>query len=321
MIISRKKKKIAVIGIGGIGLRHLQSCANLPFDEYEIYGVDINSEVIKKAQTLLKSDHILYVQSLNFLPIDIDVVIVATQANVRATIVQELIASKSVETLILEKVLFQKIEDYEKIKLLINANNISCFVNCPRRIWPAYVELKRILEEQNIASININGTNWDLGCNAIHYIDLIGFLAESDSYQITDHDFTDCLEESKRAGSFFINGELKGIFNNFLIFKLSTLSGADDCKIIKIKLVDGTEVVVEENTSSIKIIVPNDEIQEFSIPFQSVLTEKLILKKINEDKCDLTSYEESKNLHLPLMQTLLSHFKKSFKDIEGCPIT
>lgn len=315
------KKNVAVIGIGGIGLRHLQSCANLPNADYDIYAVDLSPENLAKAEKLIDNPFIKYLVSIDLLPAEIDVAIVATQSNVRAEVTRQLVEKKSIKALVLEKVLFQKIEDYERINLLLEESHIKGFVNCPRRLWPVYKTLKKELENEGVTEITVKGSSWDIGCNGIHYIDFIGFLLNSDCYHVTHFRPAADFKESKRAGTLFIDGELEGVFDNNCRFLLSTLSSHDAFKEIKIVLKNGLEIMVRETATLVELYRDNQLIQSDKIPFQSELTEGTVRELCAKNTCDLASYKESKNLHLPFVVTVFDYLKKSQPELEGCPIT
>jgi len=320
-IHSKNKKNVAVIGIGGIGLRHLQSCANLPSSEYEVYAVDILPENLQEAEYCIKESSIQYLDSMDLLPSEIDVAIVATQANVRAQVTRDLVEKKCIKAIVLEKVLFQKIEDYEDIKLLFEKHHIRGFVNCHRRLWPAYKALKKELKDEIVTEVSVKGSTWDMGCNGIHYIDLIGFLLNSDYYRVTQFRPESDLQESKRVGALFIAGELEGVFKDSCCFILSTLGTNEDFKEIRVVLKNSSEIVIKETASSVKIYRNKQLIQSYKIPFQSELTENTVHDICINNKCGLTPYTESQNLHLIFMDTIFNYLKKIQPGLEGCPIT
>src|SRR5690606_30556452 len=108
-------------------------------------------------------------------------------------------------SLILEKVLFQRIADFATIARVLDEGRVATWVNCPRRMWPAYRQLRDRLKGEAIASIEMSGAHWDIGCNAIHCIDLIAFLTGAGALVVDDIRPGDVLP-AKRPGMLHIEG-------------------------------------------------------------------------------------------------------------------
>jgi hypothetical protein len=58
-------------------------------------------------------------------------------------------------------VVFQKEEDFVAVKKLIDDKNIKAWVNCPRRMWPFYQQLREKLKEAIMVDLKVKGSNWD----------------------------------------------------------------------------------------------------------------------------------------------------------------
>ncbi len=65
-----------------------------------------------------------FIESRDQLPNDLDLVIVASSSKERAEIVSSLIQSKSVKSLLLEKILFQDLKSYKTIAQLLHQHRI-----------------------------------------------------------------------------------------------------------------------------------------------------------------------------------------------------
>ncbi|MCV3262395.1 hypothetical protein OGZ01_01395 [Vibrio harveyi] len=123
----------------------------------------------------------------------------ATNAAVRLGIVKQLVEKLTVQYLVLEKVLFQSVAQLvEAEKLLANAG-VKTWVNCPRRLFPAYQALKQQYQGAQSVVLEVTGSNWGLGCNAIHFIDLWNYLAGFSSYKL-DFQADVSVIDSKRSG-------------------------------------------------------------------------------------------------------------------------
>ena len=90
--------------------------------------------------------------------------------------------------LILEKVVFQSIQDFEDIIELLKINQIKAWVNCPRRMYKFYQEVQKQIGNGEQIIYTIRGGNWEMGCNSIHFIDLISFISGETDFSITSSD-------------------------------------------------------------------------------------------------------------------------------------
>jgi hypothetical protein len=63
------------------------------------------------------------------------------------------------------------------------------------------------------------------------------------------------------------------------------------------------------------------EEQKFSMPFQSQLTNIVVDQLIENGDCNLTTLEESSNLHLEFLSNFISFLQNKNKTIDECLIT
>jgi predicted dehydrogenase len=131
---------IAIIGAGQIGSRHLQSLATIEAATV-IHLVDPSDDALRVARERFTQVRVPQrgqielqtVQHLDAVQVPLDLAIVATSANVRADIVQQLLCRRQARYLLLEKVLFQKEADYTRIGHLLVETRIPAWVNCGYR--------------------------------------------------------------------------------------------------------------------------------------------------------------------------------------------
>ena len=126
--------KIAIIGCGQIGSRHLQGLMKLEFPIL-IDVVDSSEEAIKLAKyrateidSIVNSNDIRYFSSITEIEDDIDLCIIATSAKVRLKVLKLLLTLKKVKYLVLEKVLFQSIDEYVIAQELLDFHEYGCYV-------------------------------------------------------------------------------------------------------------------------------------------------------------------------------------------------
>ena len=112
------EKKIIIIGCGGIGSRHLQALCKIDIP-VNIFAVDISTKSLNNAKKLVGKIINHNIKSLEFskeIPNNIDEIdlcIIATSSNVRLSILKKLTSDYSIKNLILEKVLFQSVEELD----------------------------------------------------------------------------------------------------------------------------------------------------------------------------------------------------------------
>jgi len=323
-------KTIVIIGAGQLGSRHLQGIAKSNFD-MAIEVVDPSEKSLEIAEQRYKEvagnefiKKVSFYMSVNDLSNTIDLAIVATSSDIRAKVINELINKKTVKNLVLEKVLFQSIDDYYKIETLLKKANIKCWVNHPRRMFPYYKELKLLLKGANQISYSFQGGSWGLGCNALHFIDHLSYLTDSVDLLIDNELLNNKIYSSKRDGFIEFNGMLTGKISNNL-FSLycnenpmpSTFTISSDKVVVKIDEAKG-EVCIATKEQGWEWKVFNEKIVYFQSELSNVLVEDILVNK----KCYLPTYSVAMKLHIPFIECLLNHMKNTTgTQNEVCPIT
>jgi predicted dehydrogenase len=136
---------VAIIGAGQLGSRHLQSLSKT---DYLLYVVDPSEESLKLAKERFDEvadefrGSISYLNRIDDLPAEIDVCIVATNSKVRAQVTESLLLHSRIRFLILEKVLFPVLKEYDHIQQLLKNSSTKAWVNCPRRMFPIFNHIK-----------------------------------------------------------------------------------------------------------------------------------------------------------------------------------
>jgi len=321
---------VAIIGSGQLGSRHLQAIAkiDLPVD---IQIVDPSHESLKIAKERFEQissnpnvKRISFLHSLDDLHSEIDFCIVATNSDIRAIVTEDLLFKKAVKYLILEKILFQTEGEYEKIGRLIDSHNVKTWVNCPRRMWPVYKGIHDNLTDSHLLEINISGSNWGLGSNSIHMIDLIAYLAGIAEYNISGDLFDTDVVASKRKGFIEFTGSLKGSFKDGPNFSISSYKDGKVPPVIELIGEKSIYFISEHNGRG--WVSREDQSwawQEFSFetPYQSQLTHLVIKQIIDTGASDLPSFKESTKLHIPLLHCFISFLSRKSKEVDRCPIT
>lgn len=320
-------KKIAVIGIGNLGLRHLESLVKSdspyelfalePFEANRTNAISYFASVAEKQPLQAVS----FLQAIDELPAEMDVVIIATGANVRLKIIRDLLASKKVGFLVLEKVLFQKISDYTECAEILEQANTKTFVNCPMRSYEAYRNIKSFFGDDIPVSMSVCGADWSMGCNAVHYLDLFAFFTGTPAAEIT-LGLDKKIKESKRPGYIEFTGMMKGISANSQI-TLQSIESASLGKTILLFAKDKYCLVDEHARYYILRAADTEaDMQPFRMPYQSELTAPVVKEILETGTCTLSSYAESAAVHMPVIEAMMQHLRTAVDPkLDYVPIT
>lgn len=314
-------KKIAIIGAGQLGSRHLQGVKK-SINELEIWVMDTNPESLTIAreryeQITSNSNKIIhYIETIDLLPKELDIVIVATSSKPRATIIQNLLKTHKVGCLILEKFLFDNLNDYDNIDRLLDKNKVKVYVNTPRRLFSGYKEIKDKLDETQIITLTNKGENWGLCCNTIHFFDLFQYLTNITDFVVDCSGLEPRIIQSKRFGYIELNGALTIKSNRGDILNLVCSDGIS--KFMEIRQND-LVIKIDENNNTYTV---DKKCGNIDIKYQSDLSGILVDKILSEGCCNLPTYKQSAHLHKIFLSSILSFINNlQGTNWDNCPIT
>ena len=319
---------IAIIGAGQLGSRHLQGLKTSQI-EMKIEIVDTSEESLTVAreryEQLAENSHvseIRFLKSINELSEEIDLVIIATGAAPRYTITKELIKQKKVKNILFEKILFQKIEDYIDIEELLTKNHIHSWVNCPRRMYGFYNELKERFSDSKQLIFNVSGGDWGLGCNSIHFIDCLAFLSGAKQFTINTSALDRATYASKRAGYIEFSGVLSAVSERGDVLSLISQRDANMVPIITIQSNKFSVLIDETNRLLHSLENGKWETKGIQVQYQSQLTGIAAEQILLHGTSQLTAFAESKSFHLAFIGPLLEFYNEiKSTDSKICPIT
>jgi predicted dehydrogenase len=325
-----KLNSITLIGAGGFGSRHLQSLAHSA-EAWDISVVDPSGNSLDVAQARWREEtntgtnsRVRFVTKLSPEVPAADIVIVATDARSRLAALEQCLSHGQPEFLILEKVLFQSVSDLDRACELLSRNKPKTYVNCPRRVFPFYQDLKRRVEaEKDLVTMSVVGDNWDMGSNAIHHIDLWAFLSSSAEFKMDACSLEQGRFAGKRPGTEEIHGELSAVGPRGRLKLVSNRQKGSRDYSTSIQT-GNLEIVAHEPSRS--AVVRDGEVEkyrsvEFVMTRQSRLTHVLAEGLIRDGKCDLTPFAESAQLHRGFLMALTRHFEGLEPGVGRCPIT
>jgi len=324
------KASIILLGAGQLGSRHLQALGLLE-EPYSIFVVDPSDQNLnitrQRFLSVKDSDkhNIYYTNDIKSVTATfINIAIIATNANVRSLLIKELLNLTNISYLILEKVLFQRIKDYAEIGSLLKSLKIKTFVNCPRRMFDFYQNLKDSIAENNILQMEVIGNSWGLGCNAIHFIDLFNYLSD-DLIINWENNLDDGFIDSKRNGYKEFTGNIMGQTQKGNRLNLTCYRFGSQNTSIRISTSHRRYIISEGLGEAWEVEINGKckyEKRMFETPYQSQLTHRVIKDLLNNKTCELTPYSLSTSMHIPLIRVLLDHYNRNNNCISDiCPIT
>jgi len=326
-----KMNKILIIGCGGIGSRHLQALSKINL-MVEIIVVDKSAKSIDRARAIFNEMRqndlikcVKYSSSLESIDFDVDVAIIATNSNVRKKIIEKIIEKINVKYFILEKVAFQSVDCFKEVIDLMIKNNSKAWVNCVNRLFPAYKDLKRNIFDNGNLTITVEGGDWGIAGNCIHYIDLFNFLTEKNIYDIDTNRLEKKYYDSKRDGFIDFNGQIVMKSDDGSTLNLINNKFTDRTVVLNISSDDYRYIIFQHaGKAIIQSKARNWDWKEIEFPIvpQSQLTNIIVEDIINKNSCGLSSIEKSFLLHEPMIVS----FNSFIKSIDGtnqtfCPIT
>ena len=321
---------IIVIGTGNIGMRHLQSLSTI--NDAKLFAVEPNDEVRAKAQEIVENTEgnvctsIVFKANLNEiceLENKFDLAIIAVNSGARRVVVEELIKKASVENIIFEKVLFNKLSDYDPVDKLLKEKRINAWVNTVRRVYPYYIELKERLNFGGTPiSFSLQGNKWGIGCNTIHYVDFLAFLSNTKEPFIFDTSGLDTqIIESKRKGYIEFTGTISAKSGDNTLSLTSSNGEFDGFHIVlederyRCEIEENGEIGTNKITDKQKETVITEN---FNIPFQSQLSAQVVKPIFESENCGLTSYSISAEYHKAMLCAFIDFVGK---DNDVCNIT
>ena len=320
-------KSVVLIGVGGIGYRHFQSLLNYE-SKLDISVIDLDGNALEQAKRyeLEKKNNninVEYYKSISNIPHKISIAIIATSSLVRRKVFEELLEVAEIKFIVFEKFLFPKVEDYEYVKNKLSERGIKAYVNCPCRMYPGYIDLKKEIKNEGHLDVLVSGSNWGIACNAIHTIDVVGFLVDSYGKLFTDSFLLDDeIQDSKRKGYVDFTGRLVCQLSDKANIVFDSEKSGDAC--CKIAIYTKNKIYTISETEQTIAVFEDGKIEKkpFPILFQSCLTEKIVYELLNTRSCSLTRFENSMQWHVSLLEA----FQKKYSSIQGvqkdiCPIT
>ena len=303
---------IALIGAGNLGRRHIEGLIRLP-QEKSIRVVDASPASLEEARRLASpegnsspADRMTFHTSINDLPEKLDYAVIATSSNVRLEVIERLLEGRTVRYMLLEKVLFQRKDEYATAGALIARNGTSAWVNTARRAMDIHRMIRQHFDGEVINYFDARGGEWGLGCNGIHFIDFLSFLVRSTNLTVSADGLDRSIVASKRAGFGEFTGALRGRIDA-AEFTLNATRGSTAPILVTIRSENRTCILDEGSGHALLHDRKSDPVWKevrFTLPFISNLSTKIADAILTTGQSDLPDFATSSALHLPVINAL-----------------
>ncbi len=274
------ENKVAIIGIGNIGRRHLQAVCNDSVCK-EVFGYDIRPQAIEDTKKFIE-DH-----GINHTPIrlissgeeffgNIDhhtIVIIASTANGRVAHFEGVLSFKP-KAVIVEKPLCQAEMEYKKILALSKKYKVPVYVDFHRHMYDEYQQIAAYLKKSRLRFIHT--TTWGgMACNGIHVLELITWLAGAREYKILDYT-KPRIYNTKRKGFKDFEGSVVFSINKNIICSVSA-TDKESLETYDIAASD-RQYFINESVSRINIVDKKGKQEEeaMNVLFLSQITGKVV---------------------------------------------
>jgi hypothetical protein len=322
----------AIIGAGQIGSRHLQALCNLesptridlvdPSEKSLKTALDRYEEVISPSK---KNVELCCHKSMDGIPSTLDLVIIATNSNVRNEVLKEALQNRSVKNLILEKVLFQKKIDYITVDNFLKESSIPTWVSCWMRTTDLFKKIKSLLNLNECIQMKVEGSKWGMGCNSIHYMDLFSYLSGCNDFKFVRVNLEATVLNAKRKGFKEFIGHLGGRNSRDDSLDLFCKDRREGFVSIEIRNGPETYLLVTNFVNHFDLKSSNalaNRIGKVFLPYQSEMTHIWVNDILKKGSCDLPTYANSMKLHLELIRVFTYHIERiTGEKIDACPIT
>jgi hypothetical protein len=334
-ISDQSNATILISGAGQLGSRYLQGLANCQTN-LDIYVQDISKQSLKVAkqrweevvppvdQNIVsrRSDQTIqhkvsFISSFAKTPKQIDIAIVATNADVRPQVVKQIAAKCDVQFWLLEKVLAQSEWALDEIESFTKKST-GAWVNTPRRMMVWHQEIREKLRNESPYQITGSGSLWGLACNGIHHLDLVSWWTGEKLVKIDTSKLDSKWIESRRKGFFEIIGKIVSTYSGGTTLSLESIPEAPEFKL----LVEGNN-----NTWSIDesngVATGQDGVAiSGQNEMQSTMTTRLVDNLLTDGDCDLPTLCESTEMHRIYLCALLEHWNQVHdSNVDTLPIT
>lgn len=303
--------RVLIAGAGQLGSRYLQGLSaiavSLEIWVYDISQTSLQTASLRWNEVVGSSFHKVYfINKQQDLPDYFSLAIIATTADIRASLIEDLTKKIHVDYWVLEKVLGQNVDDLKKIELNIK-NPLNVWVNTPRYQWGLYESIRNLYTGAEVLRAYINDFT-GIASNSIHFIDFYCRWGAKKIQNIDTRYLDATWRVSKRKNFYEVDGML--IVNYFDGSRLILDTQAHNSNNGWHLSIDGENWIINESNG----VALSDMGRSVSgsTPLQSQLTGPMVEKILSGGAPpNLPTLAESSYQHHFFLSALLNHWNSS----------
>lgn len=202
--------KVLIIGAGRMGVRHAQGVLSTNVAT-KVLMIDLRQQALDDAREAMSGleqrGELSFKLLEDFSPQEesFDVCILATTASSRKELC-DIAVNCGVKHLLIEKPLGQSYDQVKDLAESIAMYPFETVVNLNMRMYDTFIRLRddlaRLPQMLGYKMITLNTGTLGIGCNGIHYLDLLFFVLDADKADIVAAEISDRLIPSGRGDEF-----------------------------------------------------------------------------------------------------------------------
>ncbi len=311
---------ILVVGFGNMGCRHAQSF--LSNKENKIFIIELNDEVFANNSARIGAGE-GDLERIGFEGLSdrkIDFAVIATSAEIRFKLFT-LVLEAGVKNILLEKVVFQSLSQFEEALKLIEKYQAKVHCNFLNRYSNCYNAIKKSIPAGVKVDFSVTGGHFGFACNALHYIDLFEYMTGNEVYLQTSNLVKSDKPNVRGAKYVEVFGQQIWKTKNGDQLFLSSDEENNSGKGSENHIVIGDLLyIINENTLNQFNINGEGKIEvvKFDMPMASRLTNTLY-GQMKDGSILLPTVQETKNYHVQFFESVNASL--GISKSESCPIT
>ena len=323
--------RVLLVGCGELGSRHLQAIVSLP-QVAHIEVVDPRGEALALGQQRVSETGdrrpgvtLRWLSRLEEASEAGQLCIVATQAQGRCQLVQDIARRLGYQRFLLEKLVGQSVEEFDALVEFADAARLAVWVNLKSRAYRIHQHIKGQLDPGEPVFLSVVGGNHGLANNGVHAADLFAFY-DGDSQIASAGSHIDPILHRTKRGVFDLSGTLHAATEKGSRFTLSYTQAPADWELITIAtrrsrwIVDHFQRWVMEGHAASGWAwrpVPCDENL-----LVSHMTKRFAADILAAGRCDLPTLKDAGVAHRYILGELRPHFSRLLEqEVELCPVT
>ncbi len=326
-------ERIVIVGCGQLGSRHLQAVVRSAGD-LEVWACDPRPEALAAARARLEevpdrnpSVRVLWAGEVGALPEGCGLCIVATRAEGRCALVEDLARGRGYRRFLVEKLVAQEMASYDRLVDYARREGLTIWVNCKARAYGINRLIRERLDPSEPLVMQVAGRGHGLASNGVHAADLFCFFDGGREIRPVGADIDPRPVPSKRGGGLYdLQGMLCGVTEKGSRFVLSYLAGPPGPEHFTILsptvsfFVDSMRSLAWEASADgdggwRPIVIDEDR-------RVSRMTTDFVEGILSGKGCALPTLEEARPAHRFILDSLQPHFRHLLgREEAACPVT